>query len=77
MGKRVSIMIDENLLVKLRLIQAKKIKNSGKAVSFSKVVCDTIRKDLKWIRLDMFLGKFVKEIRIKLVFRITQHLTSR
>jgi hypothetical protein len=47
MGKRVSIMIDENLLVKLRLIQAKKIKNSGKAVSFSKVVCDTIRKDLK------------------------------
>jgi len=47
MAKRVSIMIDDDVLGKLRILQAKKIKSTGKSVSFSKVVCDTIRKDLK------------------------------
>jgi hypothetical protein len=47
MSKRVSVMIDDDLLGKLRVLQAKKIKQSGKAESFSKVVCDTLRKDLK------------------------------
>ncbi len=47
MSKRVSVMLDDDLVMKLRILQAKKIKNSGKAVSFSKVVCETIHKDLK------------------------------
>jgi hypothetical protein len=47
MSKRVSVMINDDILGKLRLLQAKKIKSTGKAVSFSKVVCDTLSKDLK------------------------------
>ena len=39
-------MLEEDLLVKLRLLQAKRIKRTEKTVSFSKIICDTIRKDL-------------------------------
>jgi len=47
MSKRVSVMIEEGLLEKLRKVQAKRIRHTNKAVSFSKIICDTLRKDLK------------------------------
>ena len=40
-------MVDEDLLKKLRMGQAKRIRQTQKAVSFSKIICDTLRKDLK------------------------------
>jgi len=40
-------MLDEDLLEKLRISQAKKIRQTQKAVSFSKIICETLRKDLK------------------------------
>ena len=40
-------MLDDDLIIKLRLLQAKRIKRTEKAASFSKIICDTIRKDLK------------------------------
>lgn len=40
-------MLDDDLIKKLRLIQAKMIQADSKSVSFSKVINETIRKDLK------------------------------
>jgi len=39
-------MMDEDLAKKIRFLQAKKIKNSNKSISFSKVLNDTLRKAL-------------------------------
>jgi len=39
-------MLDEDLIRKLRLLQANRIKRTEKAVSFSKIICDAIRKEL-------------------------------
>ncbi|KFM18821.1 hypothetical protein AAA799P11_00942 [Marine Group I thaumarchaeote SCGC AAA799-P11] len=47
MGKRVTIMLDDNLVKKLREKQAKLIKETAKPVSFSLVVNETLRKSLK------------------------------
>jgi len=47
MAKRVTIMIDEELLKKLHDIQAKKIKETTESVSFSGVLNETLRKSLK------------------------------
>ena len=47
MGKRITIMIDDDLLKKLHEIQAKQIKDSTKSVSFSRVLNEIIRKGLK------------------------------
>ena len=47
MAKRVTIVIDDNLDKKLRLIQAKKIKTSENSVSYSKVINEVIRKGIK------------------------------
>jgi hypothetical protein len=47
MGKPVTIVIDDEILKKLRAIQAREIKNSGKAVSFSKVTNEVLKKGLK------------------------------
>ena len=47
MTKRITIMLDENLFKKLRILQSKKIVQTGKNVSFSKIINDTLRKDLK------------------------------
>ena len=44
MGKLVTIMIDDDLAKKIRLLQAKQI---AKSVSFSRVLNDVIRKNLK------------------------------
>ena len=47
MSKRITIMIDEDILKKLRVIQAKRIKESTKSVSFSQVINESLQKSLK------------------------------
>ena len=46
-GKRVTIMIDDDLDKKLRQLQAKLIQDTTSSVSYSQVVNETIRKSLK------------------------------
>jgi len=46
MVKRISIMMDDDLVEKLRLLQAKKIKKSKRAVSFSQVLNEAVRKGI-------------------------------
>ena len=47
MGKRVTIMLEADLVKKLHDIQAKLIKDSNANVSFSGVLNDTLRTSLK------------------------------
>ena len=47
MPKRVTIMLDEDLDKKLRLVQAKLIQSTTSSVSFSEVINETLRKNLK------------------------------
>jgi predicted transcriptional regulator len=47
MAKRITIMLDDDLAKKLHEIQAKQIKISVKSVSFSHVVNELLRKNLK------------------------------
>jgi len=47
MGKRVTIVLEDDLLKKLHDIQAKLIKDSKANVSFSAVLNDTLRTGLK------------------------------
>jgi len=47
MGKRVTIMLEDDLIKKLHDIQAKLIKDSNANVSFSGVLNDTLRTSLK------------------------------
>jgi hypothetical protein len=47
MSKRVTIMIDEDLDKKLRLRQAKMIQEKQSSYSYSKVLNESLRKNLK------------------------------
>jgi metal-responsive CopG/Arc/MetJ family transcriptional regulator len=47
MAKRITIMLDDDLLKKLHEIQAKQIKASTTSVSFSRVINEMLRKQLK------------------------------
>jgi len=47
MSKRITIMHDDDLLRKLYELQAKQIKDSTKSVSFSRVLNEVVRKNLK------------------------------
>ncbi len=47
MAKRITIVLDDDLLKKLHEIQAKQIKTSSKSVSFSAVLNEVARKGLK------------------------------
>jgi len=47
MSKRVTVVLDDILLMKLRRKQAQLIKDSTKSVSLSRVLNDTLRKSLK------------------------------
>ena len=47
MAKRITIMLEDDLLKKLHEIQAKQIKQTGKSVSFSRVLNDVLRKRVK------------------------------
>jgi len=48
MSKRITVILDDDLLKKLHEIQAKKIKQSIKSVSFSRVLNQVVRKGLKY-----------------------------
>ncbi|HUU49061.1 MAG TPA: hypothetical protein VMW55_09805 [Nitrosopumilaceae archaeon] len=47
MARRVSIMIDEDLDKKLRLIQAKEIQSTNRSVSFSGTLNEVLRNSFK------------------------------
>lgn len=47
MSKRVTLVLDDDLIKKLRIIQAKKITKSNTHVSFSGVVNSELRKVVK------------------------------
>ena len=47
MARRVTIVMDEDIIKKLHERQAKQIKESAKSISFSSVVNQTIRKHMK------------------------------
>ena len=49
MAKRITIMLEDDLLKKLHEIQAKQIKKTQKSVSFSRVLNEVLRKGLKLI----------------------------
>ncbi len=44
MGRRVTIVLDDDVYEKLRKLQAKKIHDSAKSVSFSSVINDQLTK---------------------------------
>ncbi|MGD8431445.1 MAG: hypothetical protein PVG23_02605 [Nitrosopumilaceae archaeon] len=46
-SKRITIMLDEDLIKKLREIQARQIKEHSESISFSGVINETLRKRLK------------------------------
>lgn len=46
MGQRITIMLDDDLAKKLRHLQAKKLKESNRSISFSAVLNSTLRKNL-------------------------------
>lgn len=47
MSKRITIMLDDALDKKLRIIQAKKIASTGESYSFSQAINDELEKVLK------------------------------
>ncbi len=47
MGVRATIVMDEDIVKKIRVIQAKRISAEQKSVSFSEVVNDLLRKEFK------------------------------
>ena len=47
MSKRITIMLDDNNLKKLRGIQSKQIKESTSSISFSKVINQQLTKALR------------------------------
>jgi hypothetical protein len=47
MAKRITIMLDDDVDKKLRKIQADQIRSSSKNVSFSHVINETLRKEIK------------------------------
>ncbi len=47
MGRRITIVLDEELEKKLRLIQSKFVKNSVKSISFSHVLNLVLEEGLK------------------------------
>ena len=46
LAQRVTIMLYEDLAKKLRLLQAKRLKESNKSISFSKVLNEVVQ---KWV----------------------------
>lgn len=47
MAKRITIVLDDDLDKKLRLLQSKEIIKSTKSISFSRTINEVIRKSLK------------------------------
>ncbi len=46
MPKRITVVLDDELVKKLRIVQSKKIVKSGKSISFSRVINEELRKSL-------------------------------
>jgi len=46
-SKRITILLDDALIMKLRKLQADQIKTSGESVSFSKIINETLKSGLK------------------------------
>ncbi len=44
LAQRVTIMLDEDLAKKLRFLQLKRLKESNKSISFSKVLNEVVQK---------------------------------
>jgi len=47
MGKRITVVLDDDLVKKLREKQAKQIKETSESVSFSRVVNEALHKHFK------------------------------
>jgi len=47
MSRRVTIVLDDDLMKKLRIIQARNLVKLKKSVSFSSVINNELRKDIK------------------------------
>jgi len=47
MSRRITVMIDDENLKKLRNLQSKRIRESEKSVSLSRVINETIKKGLQ------------------------------
>jgi len=47
MAKRITVVLDDELVKKLRNVQSKKIRKSKNSVSFSSVINEELRKSLK------------------------------
>lgn len=47
MAKRITVMIDDDILVKVRKLQSEMIKKSEKSVSFSKTINEVLRLSMK------------------------------
>ena len=47
MGKRVTVILDLDLIKKLRLIKVKQIQQTTQSVSFSKIVNEQLQKKVK------------------------------
>jgi len=47
MSKRVTIMIEDNLDKKIRMLQAKQIQQEQSSVSYSRILNEQLRKGLK------------------------------
>ena len=47
MGKRITIVLDDNIAKKLRELQAKQIKETSGSVSFSAVINEVLSKNIK------------------------------
>lgn len=46
MAKRITVVLDDEVLKKLRNIQAKQIKDTTESVSFSEVINEVLKKNL-------------------------------
>ena len=44
MAKRITVVLDDEVVKKLRSVQSRQIKESSEAVSFSKVVNEALKK---------------------------------
>jgi hypothetical protein len=49
MSKRITVVLDDGVIKKLHILQAKKIKKSSKSVSFSSVIYDILSEKLDQI----------------------------
>ena len=47
MAERITIMLNSDIVRKLRALQAKKIKESSSTVSFSRIINEVLEKGLK------------------------------